>query len=397
MAVRYGYFDSATNEYPYTSKEFGQLISGLITNGIIKNYLNEFEVVRNSGTSVSVKSGRLWISDHWVENTDNEVVSFTTPDISKGEKNLYVIVRLDLRSGFEGANIVVTESSTQVHTEDFIEFILAILHFSTSYKSLPGSYYIDDARSFATSKVTPSGQYGLWNAEFQNVCNNMISKQVSGTYSQQLAAIAAEILLLEKLLLSLSNVFTITKTYIFSGTDYADGFDKYDETEKPVVKVCGNVCYLAGAMRYFGNHGDRWLNGGTYIDMGKLPSGVPIPPTSIICKNHASTGSSYMMTIWGKDTGDSAGRITASRICGYERWVNGKKYTAGQYRPAVVGDRVITAKTTNYGEWLRLDSMWIADQDDISLEDPNSSVSQDVLDNIIDVDSIGDESILIVE
>ena len=213
MAVRYGYFDSATNEYPYTSKEFGQLISGLITNGIIKNYLNEFEVVRNSGTSVSVKSGRLWISDHWVENTDNEVVSFTTPDISKGEKNLYVIVRLDLRSGFEGANIVVTESSTQVHTEDFIEFILAILHFSTSYKSLPGSYYIDDARSFATSKVTPSGQYGLWNAEFQNVCNNMISKQVSGTYSQQLAAIAAEILLLEKLLLSLSNVFTITTTY----------------------------------------------------------------------------------------------------------------------------------------------------------------------------------------
>lgn len=397
MAVRYGYFDSATNEYPYTSKEFGQLIGGLITEGIIKDYSNEFEVIRNSKTSVSVKSGRLWISDHWVENTDDEVVSFTTPDISKGEKNLYVIVRLDLRSGSEGASIVVTESSTQVHTEEFVEFILATLHFSTSIASELGSYYIDDARTFARSKVTPSSQYGLWNTEFRKVCDNMVSKQVSGTYSQQLAALAAEILFLEKLLLSLNNIFTITKTYNFLDTDYSEGFAEYSRSEAPVVKVCGNVCYLVGAMRYFGSHGDLWLNGGAYIDMGKLPSGVPLPPETVICKNHASMGSSYRMIIWGKEEGDLAGKITASRISGFERWVNGKKYTAGQYRPAVVGDRVITAKTTNYGEWLRLDSMWIADQDDVSLEDPNSSASQDALDDIIDVDNIGDEPILIVE
>lgn len=397
MAVRYGYFDSATDEYPYTSKEFGQLISGLITNGIIKDYLNEFEVVRNSGTSVSVKSGRLWISDHWVENTDDEVISFTTPDISRGEKNLYVIIRLDLRSGSEGASIVITESSEQVSTEEFVEFILATLHFSTLYASKPGSYYIDDSRVFAASKVTPNSQYGLWNAEFQKVCDDMVSKQVSETYSQQLAAIAAEILLLEKLLLSLSNIFTTTRTYNFLDTDYSEGFAKYSRSETPVVKVCGNVCYLTGAMRYFGSHGDLWLNGGAYIEMGKLPSGVPIPPTTVICKNHASTGSSYRMIIWGKDKGNSAGKITASRICGFARTINGKKYTASQYRPAVVGDRVITANTTNVGEWLRLDSMWIADQDDVSLEDSNSSVSQDAIDGIVDIDTIGDESVIIVE
>lgn len=396
MAIRCGYFDSATVQYPYTSTEFGQLIKGLIDDGVIQSYRNEFEVVRNGSSSVIVKSGRIWLHDHWIESDSDETINFTRPDFSLAEKNLYVIVSLDLRSGNEGVSISTTTSDQLVSTNDYVEFRLAILRFSTSIDASFNNYRIEDARVFATSKALPNLEYGNWEAQFKKVCEDIMAGYVTDSGSiPALMLVVKGILKTYKTLLSLNKVFNVTKTFEFSNSDYSTGFDKYDDVERPIVKVCGNICYLTGAMRYFGDDGNKWLNGGNFIYMGKLPAGVPIPPSTIICKNHASTGSSYRLIIWGKDKGtDLAGRISASRICGYERTINGVKYTAGQYRPAVVGDRVITSTTTNRGEWFRLDSSWIVDEEDLTLVNPDGSeIFEDSSEEVIEIDSTEEENI----
>lgn len=70
MAITSGYFNSLNGDRKYNAETMSKYYSGIISRGVLQNWLNSFSVVATSGMTVNVNTGRAYFSDgRWVENS----------------------------------------------------------------------------------------------------------------------------------------------------------------------------------------------------------------------------------------------------------------------------------------------------------------------------------------
>lgn len=337
------------------------MVGGLITDGVIRNYENDLEVVYNTATSVLIKKGRAWSHNHWMENDEDYILNFNIPEDLTFDVERFINIRFTLIPGSESVDFEFSNSDNLINDNLVFEIPLATIKF-TATSSGDVSFNISNQRKlYATSRLEAVDFFDEWQNEFIEKC---ISALGSGSISSDIYAstyseLIGRMVILNNLVKKLSQAHSKSLIYEFSDNDYGDGFGLYSATETPTVRRYGLVCHLTGAMRYFGNNTNPWADEHMY--MGKLPDGCPIPPQTIVLKNHASTGSSYRLIIRGLNEPNFAGKIYAGRLCGFNRKMNGKTYSAGEYRPAYRG----TADGTVRGEWLRLDAIWIVNTEQI--------------------------------
>lgn len=80
MAFSYGFFDSVNGDRKYTALEMSSIFDGVITDGVLPDYLEEFAVVPGNGLSLVVKSGRAWFDHTWNYNSSNLLLYINEAD-----------------------------------------------------------------------------------------------------------------------------------------------------------------------------------------------------------------------------------------------------------------------------------------------------------------------------
>lgn len=83
MALRYGFFASQNGDRVYTDSDMRELLRGLISNGIVKNYLEELQVtatVLTDNVTVQVHPGKAYINGGWAFNDTNYGLLLDPPD-----------------------------------------------------------------------------------------------------------------------------------------------------------------------------------------------------------------------------------------------------------------------------------------------------------------------------
>ena len=79
MSITSGFWDSVNGDRRYSGRQILHVFDGLISDGIVKGYLNSF-AVRVSSSALRVRDGRAFLANGiWVENTtDDQAVSGVT-------------------------------------------------------------------------------------------------------------------------------------------------------------------------------------------------------------------------------------------------------------------------------------------------------------------------------
>ena len=85
MAVTYGFYSSTNGDRKYSADQFGSLFRGIITDGIFLNVGQALEVSagRNNvttGSFVTIKPGRAWFMDTWIDNSEDFRLNLDGPD-----------------------------------------------------------------------------------------------------------------------------------------------------------------------------------------------------------------------------------------------------------------------------------------------------------------------------
>lgn len=82
MAVKCGYYNSKNKDRRYNAEEMSQYFMGLISKGVLQNYLEKFVVVENEGMNVIVSPGRAYFSDgKFIENTTDYTIAIDASDV----------------------------------------------------------------------------------------------------------------------------------------------------------------------------------------------------------------------------------------------------------------------------------------------------------------------------
>ncbi|MCD7958359.1 MAG: hypothetical protein LUF89_02250 [Ruminococcus sp.] len=81
MAVTFGFFNAIKSgskyDRTYTAENFCDYLGSLVCNGIQKNYGNDLQVIKSSGLTVQVKSGKAWIDRHYLVNSEGLEIDLT--------------------------------------------------------------------------------------------------------------------------------------------------------------------------------------------------------------------------------------------------------------------------------------------------------------------------------
>lgn len=82
MALTSGFFNSLNGDRKYNAEDIASMFDGIITDGIIKNHGEAFNVTANGGNQISVGSGRAWNKHTWTNNDSAMLVNMGPADSS---------------------------------------------------------------------------------------------------------------------------------------------------------------------------------------------------------------------------------------------------------------------------------------------------------------------------
>jgi hypothetical protein len=68
MTVKYGFYNSVDHDRLYDSTDFGRMFDGILTDGVLSTFLDEFLSESGGGMVVNVKPGRAWFNGTWTYN-----------------------------------------------------------------------------------------------------------------------------------------------------------------------------------------------------------------------------------------------------------------------------------------------------------------------------------------
>lgn len=106
MAITSGYFNSVNKDRLYNAETMSKYYSGIISKGVLQNYLNKFVVEAGSGLVVSVGSGRAYFTDgKWMESDAATNITLDTPNPTQNRIDR-VVLQCDKSSGVRACSIV---------------------------------------------------------------------------------------------------------------------------------------------------------------------------------------------------------------------------------------------------------------------------------------------------
>lgn len=81
MALRYGFYNSYNGDRKYNAEDMGNLLDGIITDGVFANVDGIFGTIAGEGLQVIVKTGRAWFDGTWSINDALIPLTIETPDV----------------------------------------------------------------------------------------------------------------------------------------------------------------------------------------------------------------------------------------------------------------------------------------------------------------------------
>lgn len=91
MSVTYGFYNSHNGDRKYSAEDVSRIFDGLITDGIFKGFGDAFKITPGeTGSFVSVGTGRAWFNHTWIYNDAPLLISFE--DVPSGSKRIDAIV-----------------------------------------------------------------------------------------------------------------------------------------------------------------------------------------------------------------------------------------------------------------------------------------------------------------
>lgn len=151
MAITSGFFNSLNGDRKYNAAQMSEYFQGIISDGVLANYLDKMKVSAGSGMGVNIASGRAFIDSRWIES--NAVEQFTL-DASHPTLNRYdaIVIRLDYSSRDISFNVKKGENASDpvkpaiTNSETVKELCLAYIYVAAGATSITQSN-IQDTRA----------------------------------------------------------------------------------------------------------------------------------------------------------------------------------------------------------------------------------------------------------
>lgn len=80
MAFSFGFYDSVNGDRRYDALEMSSIFDGIITDGVLPNYGEQFKIEPAKGMGIVVKSGRAWFNHTWNVNSANLLLYLNEAD-----------------------------------------------------------------------------------------------------------------------------------------------------------------------------------------------------------------------------------------------------------------------------------------------------------------------------
>lgn len=169
MAITSGFFNSLNGDRKYNAEDFGELFSGVLSDGIFDNEEGTaLQVIPNSSVDrgVYISSGRAWFNDIWIKNDSNYPLYLDQYDQNFSRYDA-IVLKIDKTDAVRAASFEVvkgTPSSSPTvpevlanPSEDVYQYILATVRITPGMGKISASY-INDYRG---TDQTPFASNGL--------------------------------------------------------------------------------------------------------------------------------------------------------------------------------------------------------------------------------------------
>lgn len=143
--LKYGFFNSIDNDRRYNADDITKFLSGVISDGIYRNYLDSFATSATSGMTIAVSSGKGMVLGRYILNTDtlNLIVADNNESYTRYDA---VVIACDLTTRECSIYIKQGTSSSNVsmiNTDNYKEIPLYTIEVSPGASSIDNNALTD--------------------------------------------------------------------------------------------------------------------------------------------------------------------------------------------------------------------------------------------------------------
>lgn len=200
MAISSGYFNSSNGDRKYNAETMSRYFSGILSKGVLANYLSAFNVTAAGGMNLTVGTGRAYFTDgRWMENDTAmnlvlNVADVTNPRIDR------VVLRKDSSNSVRGCSVIVktgtpaaSPTPPTLESSDYVEELsLAQIYVSPVTTSITQTEITDerpnDVCGFVhglIKQITTEGLFEQYQATFEEWFNNVVETVSTKTLVRQ--------------------------------------------------------------------------------------------------------------------------------------------------------------------------------------------------------------------
>lgn len=143
--LKYGFFNSIDNDRRYNADDITKFLSGVISDGIYRNYLDSFATSAVSGMTIAVSSGKGMILGRYILNTDtlNLIVADNNESYTRYDA---VVIACDLAA--RECSIYIKEGTSDsnvsmINTDNYKEIPLYTIMVSPGASSIDNNALTD--------------------------------------------------------------------------------------------------------------------------------------------------------------------------------------------------------------------------------------------------------------
>lgn len=153
MALTSGFFNSLNGDRKYNAEDIASMFDGIITDGIIKNHGEAFNVTANGGNQISVGSGRAWNKHTWTNNDSTMLVNMGPADSSLNRIDA-VVLEINKSDDVRKNSIKIVEGTPSASPSR------PVLTNSIDISQLPLAYILRPASSTEISQANITNSIG---------------------------------------------------------------------------------------------------------------------------------------------------------------------------------------------------------------------------------------------
>lgn len=98
MTFRSGFWNSIDGDRTYSAEDMAIPFDGIITEGVFANWGDAFKATVTDGSTITIGSGKAWISKRWVQNDSVYQMSINVSEYASSTEPRTAVVGLDLKT-----------------------------------------------------------------------------------------------------------------------------------------------------------------------------------------------------------------------------------------------------------------------------------------------------------